>query len=135
MTNRILLLLAEDEAQLLILLQEALEEGGFEVMAASNGVEAMFALEQHNTELSGLITDVRVGEGPDGWLLGHRAREINPNLPVIYMTADSAADWAVSGVPKSVLLQKPFATAQLVAAISNLLNEVSVAPTVPDLGA
>ena len=30
------------------------------------------------------------------------------------MTGDSAADWAAEGVPNSTLLQKPFATAQMI---------------------
>ena len=43
-------------------------------------------------------------------------------MPVIYMTGTHAEDWASKGVPNSVLLTKPFAPAQLVTALSNLLN-------------
>jgi hypothetical protein len=38
------------------------------------------------------------------------------------MTGVAADQWASMGVPESILLQKPFAPAQLVTAISNLLN-------------
>jgi hypothetical protein len=41
------------------------------------------------------------------------------------MTGDSAAEWASHGVPKSILLTKPFAPAQLLTAVSQLLNEGS----------
>lgn len=51
-----------------------------------------------------------------------QARE--PTFPVIYMTGAAADDWASQGVPNSILLQKPFAPAQLVTAISQLLNQV-----------
>jgi hypothetical protein len=41
---------------------------------------------------------------------------------VIYMTGAAADQWPVQGVPNSILLAKPFAPAQLVTAISQLLN-------------
>ena len=37
------------------------------------------------------------------------------------MTGDSAADWSAEGVPNSVMLQKPFAEAQLLTAMGTLL--------------
>jgi hypothetical protein len=38
------------------------------------------------------------------------------------MTGAAAGDWASRGVPNSILLEKPFAPAQLVTAVSQLLN-------------
>jgi hypothetical protein len=38
------------------------------------------------------------------------------------MTGASAHDWGSKGVPNSVLLTKPFANAQVVTAVSQLLN-------------
>jgi hypothetical protein len=38
------------------------------------------------------------------------------------MSGKSAADWASKGVPNSIMLEKPFAPAQLVTAVANLLN-------------
>lgn len=38
------------------------------------------------------------------------------------MTGASADDWPSMGVPNSILLTKPFAPAQLVTAVSQLLN-------------
>ena len=101
----------------------ALEEGGFEVVVAGSGIEALSALDEMAERLAGLVTDIRLGSGPDGWEVARHGRELRPDLPVVYMTGDSAADWAVKGVPKSVLLQKPFAPAQLITAISTLMNE------------
>jgi hypothetical protein len=45
-----------------------------------------------------------------------------PVLPIVYMTGDSAADWPVQGVPNSAVVQKPYASAQLVTAISTLIT-------------
>ncbi|MEH2506827.1 hypothetical protein V1290_005638 [Bradyrhizobium sp. AZCC 1578] len=47
---------------------------------------------------------------------------IDPAFPIIYTTAVAGNEWPVQGVPHSVLLRKPFATAQLGAAISHLLT-------------
>ena len=58
-----------------------------------------------------------------------QARELDPNFPVVYMTGAAADQWPVHGVPNSVLLTKPFAPAQLVTAISNLLNAAPLPPT------
>jgi CheY-like chemotaxis protein len=57
------------------------------------------------------------------WAIAKRAREINPDLAVIYMTGDSGHEYASNGVPSSILLAKPFAPAQLIAAVAQLLNE------------
>jgi len=43
-------------------------------------------------------------------------------MPIVYMTGDSADEWPSKGVPNSILLTKPFAPAQLVTAVSQLLN-------------
>jgi DNA-binding response OmpR family regulator len=57
-----------------------------------------------------------------GWEVAKHAREISATIPVIYMTGEGAAGWAVNGVPNSILLLKPFAPAQLLTAVSQLLN-------------
>lgn len=125
--NRILVLLAEDEALIRAAMQDALESGGYAVLEASDGNEALAILDERNMELSGFVTDIRLGTGPDGWQVAHRARELNGQVAVIYITGDSAGDWPANGVPKSLVLQKPFASAQLVTAISTLLNEAHAA--------
>ena len=57
-----------------------------------------------------------------GWEVAQAAREIDPVFPMIYMTGAAAGDWPSRGVPNSILLEKPFAPAQLVTAVSQLLN-------------
>jgi len=115
-------LLIEDERLILELLQETLEEAGFQVHATSSGAAAREWLDYYGADLTGLLTDVRHGCGPNGWDLARHARRLRPGLPVIYMTADSGAHWLAEGVPHSILLQKPFATGQVVAALNALLE-------------
>jgi DNA-binding response OmpR family regulator len=62
----------------------------------------------------------------DGWEVGRAARRIDPDFPVIYMSGVAADQWTIQGVPDSIMLQKPFAPAQLVTALSNLLNRKPV---------
>jgi DNA-binding response OmpR family regulator len=68
------------------------------------------------------VIDIKLGKDRiTGWDVARRARAVNPSLPVIYITGAGEEEWAVQGVPGSVLLTKPFAAAQLVAAVSQLL--------------
>ncbi len=43
---------------------------------------------------------------------------------MVYMSGDSAPEWDAQGVSNSVMVAKPFVTAQVITALSNLLNEV-----------
>lgn len=104
MTDQVLLLLVEDEPLLRLASGDTLEGGGFAVAFACDGAQAIVALGNQGPPLAGLITDIRLGAGPDGWEVARRAREINPLMPVVYITGDSAADWPARGVPNSLIL-------------------------------
>lgn len=58
-----------------------------------------------------------------GWEVAVRARELKPDLPVVYVTGDSGHEWASRGVPGSVVVSKPFAPAQIVVALASLANQ------------
>lgn len=117
-----LVLLVEDEPLVLLVAQDALEAGGYTVLAAQLSSEALAILDARIEELSGLVTDIRLPGGADGWEIARRARELRADLPVVYTTGDSAADWPAKGVPKSVVVQKPYAGAQLLTALSTLIT-------------
>lgn len=121
----ILLLLVEDEALIRTMLEETLLDEGFELVIAKNGPEAMAELEADAARFRGIVTDITLGEGPDGWEVARHARELAPTLPVVYMSGASAADWAAHGVPKSVMVPKPFVVAQIITAITTLMNEAN----------
>ncbi|NML13295.1 response regulator [Sphingobium sp. AR-3-1] len=125
MEDAVTLLLVEDEPLLQNIMVAGLEDAGFRVVTAADGATASKSFHANADEIAALITDVRLGAGLDGWEVARRARQMRPELPVVYMTGDSAADWAAKGVPKSVLLQKPFAIQQAVIAVATLLNEAS----------
>jgi len=124
--DAVLILLVEDEPLMLILAQDALEHGGYSVLEAPTGEEAIRILTERSSEIAGLVTDVRLGKGANGWEVARHGREQKPSLPVVYLTAESAEEWAAHGVPKSLLVQKPYTSAQLSTAISTLINEASI---------
>lgn len=122
MVEAIRILIVEDEEALRHLLQQEFEDGGFSPVTASSGEEAMAILDRRDASLKGLITDINLSGKITGWDLGRHAREIDDKLPIVYMTGASAHDWASKGVPNSILITKPFAAAQGVTAIAQLLN-------------
>ncbi|MBW8784698.1 MAG: response regulator [Novosphingobium sp.] len=131
MTDKLLLLLAEDEPIIQLAAQDVLEHGGYAVVTASDGIEAMAVIDEPSRELAGLVTDIDLGDGANGWQLAHRAREVFPLIPVVYTSGGSVGDWQAHGVPKSMMLAKPYADAQLLTAISTLLNEAAVMNVLP----
>ena len=103
--------------------EEALKEGGFEIVSASSGEHAVELLDSAEGKYRALVTDINLGRDKlEGWEVARHAREADPALPVIYMSGDSVEDWASKGVPNSIMLAKPFAPAQLVTAVAQLLN-------------
>lgn len=125
MTDAISLLLVDDELLIVHMLEDALKEAGYTVLTAGTGDGAVAALSGAEDSLAGLITDIKLGAGPDGWDVARHARELKPGFPIVYMTGDSSHDWSARGVPNSVVVSKPFAPAQIVTAISGLLNDAA----------
>ena len=131
MTELVTVLVVEDDELIQVFAKEALLDGGFESTLATSGEDAIEQLRSNSSKFRGLVTDINLAGKIDEWEVGRAAREIDPAMPVIYMTGTHGDEWASKGVPNSVLLTKPFAAAQLVTAIANLLNQGSppIAPT------
>jgi DNA-binding response OmpR family regulator len=121
-----MVLLVEDEEAIRHLLDDALSEAGFELVMAADGKQALSEIEADAARFRALVTDINLGRGPDGWELARRARELEPEMGVVYMSGGSGHEWAAHGVPKSVLISKPFVPVQIITALSTLLNEQDV---------
>ena len=117
-----IILIVEDDQLIQSLVEDALREGGFESAIAASGEEAVNLLKGHKGKYRALVTDINLKGRMDGWEVAQHAREIEPDFPVVYMSGAAAADWTSKGVPNSIMLAKPFAPAQLLTAVSNLLN-------------
>jgi DNA-binding response OmpR family regulator len=121
--NQIIVLVVEDDQLVQGFVEESLTDGGFEAAIASSGEDAVVLLDASAGKYRALVSDINLRPGKvDGWQVARHAREIDPNFPVVYMSGRHADDWAAKGVPNSIMLAKPFAPAQLVTAVSHLLN-------------
>ena len=120
--SAVLILVVEDDAVAGGEVKRALEDAGFRVLLVQSGEKATSTFDENAGEVGGLVADVKLGGNVSGWDVARHAREVNQDLPVVYITAANADEWAAQGVPNSVLLTKPFAPAQLVTAVSQLLN-------------
>jgi DNA-binding response OmpR family regulator len=123
-------LVIEDDDAIQALIEEALAGGGFFAAIAPSGEEAVTLLKANHGKYQALVTDINLRGRMDGWEVARQAREISAEFPVVYISAASAVYWPSKGVPNSIMLAKPFAIAQLVTAVSQLLNAGST-PTAP----
>ena len=123
MESDITLLVVEDDALILDMVETTLSDAGFGVMGIANGTRALKELTTDATRFRAIITDIKLGNGPTGWDVARQARELVAHIPVIYMSGDSSSDWTSQGVPNSVILSKPFVPAQMVTAVTTLLND------------
>ncbi len=117
-----IILVVEDDQVIQNLIEEVLSHGGFESAIVAAGEEAVTMLREHNSKYRALVTDINLKGKKDGWEVAQQAREIQPDFPVVYMSGAAAENWTSKGVPNSIMLAKPFAPAQLLTAVSNLLN-------------
>lgn len=117
-----IILIVEDDEPIQSLAEEALTEAGFEPAIAQSGEEAVTLLKGHKGKYRALVADIQLRGKMDGWEVARQAREVDPEFPIVYLTGAHAHEYASRGVPNSVLLIKPFASAQLVTAVAQLLN-------------
>lgn len=120
------ILVVEDEPLLQQVVKDTLDAGGFETAIVASGDEAVTLLRENEGKYRALVTDINLKKKMDGWEVAQHAREIAPDFPVVYMSGAAAADWTSKGVPNSIMLAKPFAPAQLLTAVSNVLNNATV---------
>lgn len=118
-----IVLLVEDDEPLQDIVRDALKEGGFDLVTTASGEEAVMLLGSGVVKYSALVTDINLKGGTTGWGIAREARELEPALAVVYITGAAADEWPAQGVPNSILIRKPFAPAQLVTAVAQLLNK------------
>ena len=119
MTDRPVLLLAEDEAMLRLLATEMLEEAGFQVFEAADGVEGLELLKSH-PEISLLVSDIKMPR-MDGYALAEAALGLKPALKILLMTGYAQAPPpALLKQAEVQILHKPFNLERLCALAAEL---------------
>lgn len=108
-------LIAEDEKDIRHLLKLQLEENGYTVYAAKDGIEALEVLQ--NTDIDLAVLDVMMPR-LDGFNLLRKIRQTS-NLPVIFLTArgDDMDKILGLGIGADDYLVKPFSMAELLARV------------------
>ena len=101
------ILFVEDEPLLGDLMSDVLTDRGFIVHVAPNADAALQHL-QSGAAIDVLITDIDLGAGMDGAALAARARELRPNLPVVYASGRCRSISQIAAVPGSIFMPKPY---------------------------
>ncbi|MEA2794266.1 MAG: two-component system, cell cycle sensor histidine kinase and response regulator CckA [Bradyrhizobium sp.] len=122
LTGQGTILLVEDEEGLRSLNARGLRSRGYSVIEASNGVEAMEALEQENGAVDLVVSDVVMPE-MDGPTLLKTMRGRNPDLKIIFVSgyAEDAFEKSLPENQQFAFLPKPFTLSQLVAAVKETM--------------
>ncbi len=105
-TEPIRVLLVEDEYLISQWVAESLAEQGFAVYTATNGMDALKCLASVPVDI--LFTDINLAGGMDGTMLARRARELLPDLPVVYASGRVNVLDPQARVPGSTFVSKPY---------------------------
>ncbi len=115
------ILLVEDDPSVRSVTHRMLAGAGHEVIAASNGAEALSVAARHAAAIDLLVTDV-VMAGLDGPSLAQRLTEARPGLRTLFISGyrrDYAIPDAANG--ESAFLPKPFTRGELIAKVTEML--------------
>jgi signal transduction histidine kinase/CheY-like chemotaxis protein len=117
------ILVCEDDAGILELTVTMLERAGYQVFAANDGSEAMKLAEQHDQEISLLITDVIM---PDmsGREVAEQLHQKIPMIRTLYISGYTEDVLNAHGIPATAgaFLGKPFSSQELLQNVRKVLK-------------
>jgi two-component system, NtrC family, response regulator len=107
------ILIVDDEKNYPLILSAILEDEGYEALTAKSGKEALEKL--NNSDVDLVLTDMKM-PSMDGIELLEKIKSIDPDLPVIMMTAYGTVEKAVEAMQKGAYnyILKPFDNDSLV---------------------
>jgi len=120
-------LLAEDEQDVRELAREFLESGGYTVIEATNGQDALRIAATHAGKIDLLVTDM-VMPGMSGQHLAARLQQERAGLAIIYMSgySEHAATESAQSTLNAALLTKPFSRAAILRAVRAALGPANL---------
>ena len=115
------ILLVEDDSTLSMIVSETLQRDGSEVLTAGDGEDGLRKFTRHGADL--IIADVMMPR-MDGFEMGRRIRQLDRNVPLLFLTAKSEIDDIVEGfeLGGNDYLKKPFKMLELIVRIKALLR-------------
>ena len=119
-----MILVVEDEADVRRMAERILTEGGYSVISASGGEEAIGICQELDQPIDALLTDV-IMPGMLGTELVGRVKTIRPDVVVIYMSGYShevLKPDTLSGQGAAAFIEKPYGAAELLRALRDLLG-------------
>ncbi len=116
------LLIVDDEPDMLENVSRILGKAGFDCLMETDSLKAVSLLESERPDV--LLTDLRM-PGMDGLGLLRQARQVDPQMPVIILTAFATIESAVEAVKEGAFdyLPKPFSVDQLKLAVDRALAQ------------
>ena len=128
-----LVMVVEDEDLVRQLAVRALEQGGYEVISAANGVVALELFAQHSDRIEAVVTDL-VMPHMCGRELGRRLLEQNPSLHVVYMSGytDDSFDLSAERDDSTLFINKPFTKWELQEAVGRRTSPAETARRADD---
>ena len=115
------ILIIDDEKNYLVILEALLAPEGYEIITEDNSINALRLIREADLDL--IITDMKM-PGMDGMVLLDEAKKIDPELPVIIMTAYGTIEMAVEAMKKRAYdyITKPFRNEELKLTIKKALE-------------
>ena len=132
MSDKIKILLVEDEETLAMIIKDTLEGQNFIIQTASNGEEGLRLFFDLRPDV--LVADVMMPR-MDGFEMVRRIRQTDKHTPVLFLTARSAINDVVEGFELGAndYLKKPFGMQELIVRIKALVGKVfSFTETIPE---
>lgn len=115
------ILYVEDEPFLGKIVKESLESRGFEVGMISDGREVMEEFKKFQPLIC--VLDIMLPHR-DGYALAQDIRQLNPEMPIIFLTAKTQTEDVLKGFQSggNDYIRKPFSMEELIVRIQNLLQ-------------
>ncbi len=123
--NKIRVLVVEDEFFIAEWVAESLSDLGFAVEVVSNARDALRYLVSASVDV--LFTDINLPGGMDGATLARQARQLSPELPVIYASARVATLEPEARVGGAVFVRKPYEPEMVGRLITEVMRPISAA--------
>jgi CheY-like chemotaxis protein len=112
-------LLVEDEVLISMMIEDAMVARGFEVYTATSAGEALQVLIE-GPQVDVLFTDINIEGDMDGSALARRARELHPELAVLY--ASGSMKSVADAVPGSTFVPKPYTLSEVCAMVAQMAS-------------